>query len=161
MNRTTIERRIAGLEVDVHALARRLLPKAAPDPDDPETLFQFLTSEELWRLEAVLRRWGEGEPAGDEVTAAWEDVQHRAVARMLTGVDAKALEAQECAGRVLVRVDHPPAPGRTKLLAYVPDQTFPGLWHVEAVYSGALPRTMTTAELAERDPIPWPPGAPR
>ena len=57
---------------------------------------------------------------------------------------------------MLVEADHPPASGRTRLVAYVPDMTHADLWHAEAVYRGVLPRTMTAAELAAHDPQPWP-----
>ena len=100
--------------------------------------------------------WGTTE--GDQAIAAWADAQRRAVARMLTGVDVKALERRELHERVLVSIplDEPPIPGRTRLVAYVPDQAHPDLWHVEACYRGVLPRTMTAAELAAHDPKPWP-----
>ena len=78
---------------------------------------------------------------------------------MLTGTDVRALERRELHERVLVRIplDEQPLPGRTRLVAYVPDQAHPDRWHAEAVYRGVLPRTMTTAELAAHDPQPWPP----
>jgi hypothetical protein len=160
------EKRLAAAEVHVAALARQLLPASAPDPSDPSVLVSYLTNEELARLEAAFR--GAAEAIGgdqpiaagtthDQASVAWDDMQRRAVARMLTGVDVKALEEREMHERVLVEVDHPPASGRTCLVAYVPDQAHPDLWHVEACYRGELPRTLTTAELAKHDPMPWPP----
>ena len=166
--KATIERRVAGLEADVAALARRLLPASAPDPADPEVMLSYLTDEELARLENAFRDaaetiWGDqpiaaGTTEGDRALATRDDMQRRAVARMLTGVDLKALEERESNGRVLVRIplDEPALPGRTRFVGYVPDQAHPDVWHVEACYHGVLPRTMTTAELAARDPQPWP-----
>ena len=52
---------------------------------------------------------------------------------MLTGVDVKALERRELHERVLVStVDQPPRPGRTAMVAFIPDQAHPDVWHVEA-----------------------------
>jgi hypothetical protein len=150
------EKRLAAAEVDVAALARRLLPESAPDPSDPDVMVSYLTCEELARLEAAYRSAAEGELDGAQASAAWADAQRRAVARMLTGVDVQALEHRELCERVLVEVDRPPAPGRTAMVAFIPDQEHPGVWHVEACYRGVLPRTMTTAELAAHDPKPWP-----
>jgi hypothetical protein len=149
-----LQRRVAAIE----ELARRLLPDPAPDPDDPRMLVAFLTNEELARLEGTCRRAAEGELDVDQA-AAWDDAQRRALARMLTGVDVKALSDRELDGRVLVPIplDEPPLPGRTRLVGYVPDAAHPDMWHVEAVYRGKLPRTLTTADLATRDPMPWPP----
>ena len=153
--KATTERRVAGLEADVAALVRRLLPASAPDPSDPSVLVSYLTDEELARLESAAATLG-----GNQPIAAWDDMQRRAVARMLTGADVKALSAREFDGRVLVEIStgEPPISGRTRLVGYVPDQSHPDLWHVEACYRGVLPRTLTTAELAAHDPQPWPRG---
>jgi hypothetical protein len=149
VSKGTLDRRIGALQATV----RRLLPASAPDPSDPEVILSYLTCEELARLETAIE-------GGDDqaLAAAWNDAQRRAVARILTGVDVKALEHRELCERVLVEVERPPAPGRTAMVAFVPDMTHTDLWHAEAVYRGVLPRTMTTAELAGHDPMPWPPG---
>ena len=163
-----LDRRLAAAEVDVAALARQLLPASAPDPSDPNVLVSYLTNEELARLEAAFGAAAEaiggdqliaaGTTEGDQAIAAWDDMQRRAVARMLTGVDVKALEHRELYERVLVSIplDEPPLPGRTRRVAFIPDQAHPDVWHIEACYRGVLPRTMTTAELAAHDPQPWP-----
>jgi hypothetical protein len=153
------DRRLDAAAAEVEELAKRLLPEPAPGPDDPVALLRYLTNEELWRLEAALD--GASDEWGHSALAAWADARPRAVARMLTGADVLALSDRESAGRVLVRVAHPPGPGRTALVCYVPDQAHPDLWHVETCYRDReLPRTMTTAELAEHDPTPWPPRIP-
>jgi hypothetical protein len=159
VTRAELDRRITDAERGVKALVRSLLPEPALDPADPMALMAYLTCTELSRLEATFRGAAEGEVDGDQAAAAWDDTRRRAVARMLTGVDGKALGDREFDGRVLVQIPpgEPALPGRTRLVAYLPDQTVPDLWHVEPVYRGVLPRTLTTAELAKHDPMPWPP----
>jgi hypothetical protein len=158
------DRRLLAAAVEIEELARRLLPEPV-DPNDPLALLSYLTDQEIWRLEAAVDGASDDPRLADEwsdsARAVWDDARRRAMARMLTGADMRVLNERESAGRVLVRVARPPSPERTCLVCYLPDQAHADLWHVETCYRDReLPNTMTTAELAEHDPQPWPPRVP-
>jgi hypothetical protein len=152
-------KRLAELEAEAHTL----LPKTSP-PFEEGGWLKWLTCAELDRLGLLLARQDE---AGEAVAAVPEHLYRRALGRAVMDVDMAQIDAQEAASGVLVGMQNPDRPGNPLSVlyaAYTPDAVDRDQWHLDAAYAaqseGRLPLVLSTAQIEQLEPRPWPPRGP-